>query len=62
MEDGTPDVRSKPMKRPYLILVNGALWDRKMTAKFANKVARELNEKGVKAVVAYDHEGKYNAD
>jgi N-acetylmuramoyl-L-alanine amidase len=50
------------MTRPYLILVNGVLWERKMTLKFAQKVARELNDKGVKAVVAYDHEGKYNAD
>lgn len=41
------------MPRPYLILVNGVLWDRKMTQKFAWKVCNELRAKGLAATVAY---------
>lgn len=42
------------MTRPYLILVNGKLWDRKLTERYAVKVAQELRDKGLKASVAYE--------
>lgn len=41
------------MKRPYLILVNGVLWDRKITKAGALKVIEALRDKGLNAVLAY---------
>lgn len=45
------------MNRPYLILVNNVLWDRKLTKAGAVKVIEVLLEKGLKAVLAYDITG-----
>ena len=45
------------MGRPYLILVNNVLWDRKLTLHGAKKVCAELQAKGLQAVVGYDIQG-----
>ncbi len=42
------------MNKPYLILVNGLLWERKLTKAGALKVIAELQDKGVNAVLGYD--------
>lgn len=44
------------MKRPYLILVDGRLWDRKLTRAGAMKVVEELRDKGLNASLAYELE------
>ncbi len=44
------------MNRPYLILVDGKLWDRKLTKGGAEKVIEALKDKGLKAVLAYEIE------
>lgn len=44
------------MNKPYLILVNGVLWDRKLTKHGALKVIATLKERGINAVLAYDVE------
>lgn len=43
------------MNRPYLILVNGVLWDRKLTKQGAEKVIEVLRERGLNAVLAYEY-------
>ena len=47
------------MDRPYLVLVDEKLWDRKLTRLGAEKVARELREKGLQATVAYQLGSEY---
>ncbi len=42
------------MNKPYLILVDGKLWDRKLTKAGALKVIEALRAKGLNAVLAYD--------
>lgn len=44
------------MDRPYLILVDGKLWDRKLTKNGAMGVIDGLREKGLDAVIGYDME------
>lgn len=41
------------MNRPYLILVDSKLWDRKLTKAGANKVIDLLKDRGLNAVLAY---------
>ncbi len=41
------------MNKPYLILVDGKLWDRKLTRAGAQKVVAALREKGLEAVIQY---------
>lgn len=41
------------MNKPYLILIDGKLWDRKLTRLGAMKVVDALRAKGLKAVLAY---------
>lgn len=45
------------MNKPYLILVNGLLWDRKLTKKGAMAVIETLRDRGLNAVLAYQIEG-----
>lgn len=42
------------MNKPYLILVNNILWDRKLTKHGALKVIAMLRDKGLNAVLGYD--------
>lgn len=42
------------MNRPYLVLVDGKLWDRKLTKIGAQKVVTFLREKGLAASLAYE--------
>jgi hypothetical protein len=42
------------MTKPYLILVNNVLWDRKLTKHGAMKVIELLKERGLNASLAYD--------
>lgn len=42
------------MNKPYLIMVNGVLWDRKLTKHGAVKVIELLQERGLNAVLAYE--------
>lgn len=42
------------MNKPYLILVNGVLWDRKLTRAGAQKVVDMLRAKGMAAAMAYE--------
>lgn len=43
------------MNKPYLILVDGKLWDRKLTKHGAMKVITFLRQtKGLNAVLAYE--------
>lgn len=42
------------MTRPYLVMVDGKLWDRKLTAGGARKVISDLRDKGLNAVLAYE--------
>jgi len=42
------------MNKPYLIMVNNILWDRKLTKAGALKVVEMLKSKGLAAVLAYD--------
>lgn len=44
------------MNKPYLIIVKGQLWDRKLTKIGAEKVIYFLRNKGLEAVLAYDIE------
>lgn len=44
------------MDRPYLIMCDGKLWDRKLTKGGAMKVIELLKERGLNAVLAYDAE------
>ncbi len=41
------------MNKPYLILVDGKLWDRKLTKAGALKVIASLRSKGLDAVLGY---------
>ena len=50
------------MAKPYLVLVNGRLYDRTMTKKFALKVIAKLQLRGIMASLAYDHTGLYGKD
>lgn len=45
------------MEKKYLIMVNGVLWDRKLTHAGARKVAETLRAKGLNASVSYDIQG-----
>lgn len=45
------------MRKPYLILVAGRLWERKLTHQGAEKVVAVLRERGLQAVLAYESEG-----
>ena len=45
------------MPKPFLILVNNVLWDRKLTLHGAKKVVAALQAKGLAAVVGYDIQG-----
>lgn len=42
------------MNKAYLILVNGVLWDRKLTKAGAMRQVEFLRDKGLNAVLAYD--------
>jgi hypothetical protein len=42
------------MRKPYLIMVNNKLWDRKLTRLGALKVIETLKSKGLNAVLAYE--------
>lgn len=42
------------MSRPYLIIVDGKLWDRKLTRRGALGVIEMLRGRGLNAVLAYD--------
>jgi len=42
------------MTRPYLVMVDGKLWDRNLTKGGALKVVEALREKGLKAALAYE--------
>jgi hypothetical protein len=42
------------VNKPYLIMVNGVLWDRKLTKHGAVKVIELLQERGLNAVLAYE--------
>lgn len=44
------------MERQYLILVNGVLWERKLTKSGALKVIEELQGRKLNAVLAYSIE------
>jgi hypothetical protein len=47
------------MLKPYLVLVNGLLWDRKLTLAGAENLVRYLKEeKGLNATIAYSLEEK----
>lgn len=50
------------MGRPYLVLVNGKLWDRKLTRIGAQKVVNFLRAKGLPAAVAYEIEREDNRE
>ena len=41
------------MNRPYLVMVNNVLWDRKLTRAGAMKTIEMLIGRGLKAVLAY---------
>ncbi len=43
------------MNKPYWIMVNGNLWDKKLTKHGALRVIAELKEKGLNAVLAYEY-------
>lgn len=48
------------MRQPYLILVDGRLFDRKLTKAGALRVVDMLQERGLPAVMAYEMEnGQY---
>lgn len=42
------------MKKPYLVLVNGVLWNRNVTRIGAAKVIVTLQARGLNAVLAYE--------
>lgn len=49
------------MRKPYLIVVDGKLWDRKLTKAGALKVIQVLRAKGLNAVLAYECEATKGA-